>query len=101
MDDVSLENVSHTRILCVTVVVTFPGKIINTMYTISLSGKIIALLNRTKHFQPLHTRITYFNAHILSRVTNCLSILENCINLDRLFKLQKRAARIILNIIDT
>ena len=62
--------------------------------------KNLALLKRIRHFLPLHTRKVYYNAHILSKFVYCISIWGNSINIEPLYKLQKRAAIIILNITD-
>ena len=100
IDDVCLENVSHYTILGVTVDSNLSWQDHSHNVYISICNNL-ALLKRERHFLPLHTRIAYYNAHILSRVTYCISVWGNSIDLDRLFKLQKRAARIILNITDT
>ena len=64
----------------------------------NVSSKI-ALLDKIKKFLPLQTRKIYYNAYILSVIDYCLTVWGSASNahLDRLLKLQKRAARIILD----
>ena len=95
IDDVCLENVGHYRILGVTVDSNLPWQDHSHNVYITIC-KNLALLKRIRHFLPLHTRIAYYNAHILSRATYCISVWGNSINLDRLFKLQKRPQELYL-----
>ena len=64
----------------------------------SITSKI-ALLKRIKHFLPLNYRILYYNAYILPCIDYCLTIWGNTAktNLERIHKLQKCAARVILD----
>ena len=57
-------------------------------------------LRKIKKFLPLHTRILFYNAYILPSLNYCLTIWGNApgAGIDRVFKLQKRAARIILDV---
>ena len=59
----------------------------------------VALLNRIKQFLPLHAKKLYFNAYILPIIDYCLTIWGNVpkSQIERTNKLQKRAARIILD----
>ena len=95
IDDVCLENVGHYRILGVTVDSNLPWQDHSRNVYITIC-KNLALLKRIRHFLPLHTRIAYYNAHILSKATYCISVWGNSINLDRLFKLQKRPQELYL-----
>ncbi|XP_062601194.1 uncharacterized protein LOC134262888, partial [Saccostrea cucullata] len=63
----------------------------------SILGLLLFLL--IKKFLPLHTRKLYYNAYILPSINYCLTVWGNAPkqDMDRLFKLQKRAARIILD----
>lgn len=56
-------------------------------------------LRRIKKYLLFHTRKLYYNAYILPSINYCLTIWGNAPkqDMDRLFKLQKRAARIILD----
>ena len=60
--------------------------------------KKYALLDRIKQFLPLHAKKLYFNAYILPIIDYCLTIWGNVpkSQIERINKLQKRAARIIL-----
>ena len=64
----------------------------------NISSKI-ALLCRIKQYLPLRVRKLYFNAYILPVIDNCLTIWGNApkIHIDRIHKLQKRAACVILD----
>ena len=59
----------------------------------------LALLSKIKWYLTLDTRILYFNAYILPMFDYCVTIWGNCSkqNIQRISKLQKKAARIILN----
>ena len=59
----------------------------------------LALLKRIKRYLPLHYRKLYYNAYILPCIDYCLTIWGNAAKtqLDRIHKLQKCAARIILD----
>ena len=64
----------------------------------TLSRKISAL-RRIKKFLPIQTRKLFYNAYIMPSIDYCLTIWGNTShsNLDRVYKLQKRAARCILD----
>ena len=59
----------------------------------------LALLSKIKWYLTLDTRILYFNAYILPMFDYCVTIWGNCSkqNIQRISKLQKKAARIIFN----
>ena len=63
----------------------------------------ISLLSKIKQYLPLETRILYYNAYILPVLDYCLTVWGSTskYQLDRLLKLQKRAARIILDMPQT
>ncbi len=58
----------------------------------------ISLLNKIKRYLPQSTRITFHNYYIKPHFEYCNTIWSNCSKsgLDKMAKLQKRAARIIL-----
>ena len=64
----------------------------------SITSKL-ALLRRIKRFLPIQYRKLYYNAYILPCIDYCLTIWGNAskIHLERIHKLQKYAARIILD----
>ena len=59
----------------------------------------ISLLYKIKQYLPLETRKLYSNAYILPVMDYCLTIWVSAskYQLDRILRLQKRAARIILD----
>ena len=65
----------------------------------SITSKL-ALLRRIKVYLPLSYRKLYYNAYILPCIDYCLTIWGNSSknNLERIHKLQKYAARIILDV---
>lgn len=66
----------------------------------SLTYKLhVFTLRKIKKFLPLHTRKLFYNAYILPSLNYCLTIWGNApgAGIERVFKLQKRAARIILD----
>ena len=60
---------------------------------------LLSVLRKHKQFLPKQTRIQFYNAYILPHITYCLSIWGNCSKnqLDRIYRLQKNAARLILD----
>ena len=64
----------------------------------NLTSKI-SLLCKIKQYLPLETRKLYYNAYILPVVDYCLTVWGSAskYQLDRILRLQKRAARIILD----
>ena len=59
----------------------------------------IAILGRARRYLPTKYRLPLYNASIKPLFTYCCAVWSNCrlINLDELFKLQKRCARLILD----
>ncbi|KAK3087111.1 hypothetical protein FSP39_001840 [Pinctada imbricata] len=59
----------------------------------------IALLRRIKKYLGLQHRVLYYNAYILPSIDYCLTIYGNASksHLDRILKLQKSAARVIMD----
>ena len=68
-------------------------------YIIKKVNSSLALLKRIKKYLNHKARQMYYNAYVLPHLDYCCSIWGNCNNflLDSLLKLQKRAARIILD----
>ena len=60
---------------------------------------LLHLLNRIKCYLPIPTRKLFFNAYILPHIDNCCTVWGNINSAltDCMKKLQKRAARIILD----
>ena len=65
---------------------------------LNISSKI-ALLCRLKQYLPLQARKLYFSSYILPVIDYCLTVWGNApkLHIERIHKLQKRAARVILN----
>ena len=59
----------------------------------------IAILSRARKYIPAKYRLLLYNASIKPLFTYCCPVLSNCsqTNIDELFKLQKRCARLILD----
>ena len=59
----------------------------------------IAILARARKYIPTKYRLLLYNASIKPLFTYCCTVWSNCsqTNLDELFKLQKRCARLILD----
>ena len=59
----------------------------------------IAILSRARKYIPAKYRLLLYNASIKPLFTYCCTVWSNCsqTNLDELFKLQKRCARLILD----
>ena len=59
----------------------------------------IAILGRARKYLPIKYRLLLYNACIKPLFTYCCTVWSNCsqTNLDELFKLQKRCARLILD----
>ena len=55
----------------------------------------LALLRRIKDCLPRQTRLTFYNCYILPHLDYCITIWGNASSVIRLYRLQKRAARII------
>jgi hypothetical protein len=71
--------------------------------TKSIKSKVngnLYLLNNIKPYLPLDARILFYNSYILPTLDYCSLVWGNCSQeqLDYLFKLQKKAARIILDV---
>jgi hypothetical protein len=57
----------------------------------------LALFRRIKNYLPHWSRIMFYNAYILPHMDFCITLWGSCSDIARLLKLQKQAARIILN----
>ena len=93
-----VEAVKHIKLLGVTIdqCLTWENHI--QQLCSQLSSRL-ALLQRIKKYLPYHVRILYYNAYCLPILDYCCSIWGSAskASLDCILKLQKRAARIILN----
>ncbi len=57
--------------------------------------RVIGILNRIKHILPTQTRVLLYNSLILPHINHCIMAWGRQSN--RMFKLQKRAIRIVAN----
>ena len=67
---------------------------------LSKVNRNIALLRRIKRYLTLDVRKMFFNANILPHLDYCSIIWGNSPHVNKLYKAQKRAARVILNVHD-
>ena len=93
-----LDNVTYEKILGVYLDNSLQYNVHIDHVCKTLSRKISAL-RRIKKYLPLQTRKLFYNAYIMPTIDYCLTIWGNTSrsNLDRVHKLQKRAARYILD----
>ncbi len=99
MDGKMLENVESEKLL---------GAIINKNLSweehiakiVSTVNRKLALLRRIKNYLPTSARKTFFNAHILPHLDYCCTVWGSSPHVNALLSVQKRAARIILDIKD-
>ena len=98
IDDTVIPSVSTTKILGVHFddVLSWDAHIQNVYNKIN---KNLYLLQQIKQFLPIDSRKLFFNSYILLHFDYCSIIWGNCsqTHMYRLEKLQKRAARIILD----
>ena len=57
----------------------------------------LTLFRRIKHFLPKWSKIMFYNAYIMPHLDYCVTVWGDCSDLNTLVKLQKQAARIILD----
>ena len=93
-----LQNVSCHKILGVYIDnnLTWRDRVDNLCSEMS---KLIGLLWRSKHLLPFSSRILFYNSYILPKLNYCLSVWGKTShsNLDKIWKLQKRAISRIFN----
>ena len=98
INDITLENVESDKLLGVHIDTSLNfNKHVDTVCK-SISSKL-ALLRRIKRYLPVEYRKLFYNAYILTSLDYCLTIWGNAskTQIERLHKLQKCAARIILD----
>ena len=98
INDITLENVDSDKLLGVHIDTSYNfNKHADTVCK-SISSKL-ALLRRIKRYLPIEYRKLLYNAYILPSLDYCLTIWGNTskTQVERLHKLQKCAARIILD----
>ena len=98
LNETSINQIKQHKVLGITIDHTLSwDQQVNTVCK-SLTTKL-SLLNKIKIYLSNECRILYYNAYIQPIMDYCDTIWGNCTkyNLNRITKLQKRAARIILN----
>ena len=60
-------------------------------------SQTLALFRRIKHFFPKWSNIMFYNDYIMPHLHYCVIVWGDCTDLNKLVKLQKQAARIILD----
>ena len=97
-DDKEIVNVKYEKLLGITIddCLSWSTQISNLASKISSR---IGLMCRLKEYLPKEGLLIYYNAYILPLFDYCCTIWgeTSSANMDKLYKLQKRAARIILN----
>ena len=98
LNDTTLNQVCEHKVLGVTIDNKLSWDAQVNIVCKSLTNKI-SLLNKIKCYLPLECRKLYYNAYILPIMDYCDTIWGNCTkyNVNKIVKLQKRAARVILN----
>ena len=97
-EDILLENVENEKLLGIYIDNSLSwSEQINHM--VSKISSRLGLLSRLRTYLPMEGLIMYYNGYILPLFDYCCTIWGETTysNVERLFKLQKRAARIILN----
>ena len=98
IDNTPIEQISNTKLLGIHIDSSLTWDV-----QVSHLKKIVIyklfLLKRIRHFLPKHTRILFYNFYIMPYLEYCCSIWGNCSkeNINIIVKLQKRAARLILD----
>jgi hypothetical protein len=99
MKGIQLENVSSEKSLGVIIDSNLNWKEqVQKLYT--SVNRSLALLRRIKRFLPQKTRILFYNGYILSIMQYCITVWGSSTDIEKIYKLQKRAARIILDVTD-
>ena len=96
---VALDNVSDIKVLSLIIDKNLTWKPhIEHLY--SQLYKLIGLLWRNRHMLPKCSKILFYNSFIFSKIDYCLPIWGNAaqVHLDKIWRLQKRAVRIIHNV---
>ena len=93
-----IENVQHTKLLGITIDQNLTWEKHIQLLCSRISSKL-SLLQRLKRYLPYHIRILFYNAYVLPILDYCCSVWGSATkgSLECILKLQKRAARIILN----
>ena len=98
IDNTPIEQISNTKLLGIHIDSSLTWDV-----QVSHVKKIVIyklfLLKRIRHFLPKNTRILFYNFYIKPYLKYCCSIWGNCSkeNINIIVKLQKRAARLILD----
>lgn len=96
IDNVNIERVAHIKFLGVFIDCKLKWHI-HVLETAKKLSRGIAILKKTKHYLPLNVRLNLYYAFIYSYLSYCNIVWGSASTgiLDSLFKLQKKAVRII------
>ena len=98
INDTSIDTVSEIKLLGLTLDknLSWECHINHICHTIS---KLLSILRKHTNLIPQNSRQLFYNGYILPHINYCLTIYGNCSNhlLNRVYKLQKSAARLILD----
>ena len=96
VNNILLENVNCHKILGLHIDNSLSWNVHIQFWGKSLS-QLVGLLNRSKHLLNRESKLLFYNSYIRSRLTYCLPIWGRSasLHLDKLWKIQKRALRII------
>ena len=99
VNDALLENVNYYKILGLYIDKNLKWKI-HIDHVCNEISKLIGLLWRNKHLLPFFSRQLFYNSFILPKIDYCLPIWgkSSQICLDKIWKLQKRAIRVVCNL---
>ena len=97
--DTYIENVTSHKLLGVIVDNTLSWKQ-QVLSVQSAASRKLTLLVKIAKYLPIETRKTFYISYILSSLLYSVTVWGRCSDIDKLEKLQKRSARILLNIKD-
>ena len=97
--DTYIENVTSHKLLGVIVDNTLSWKQ-QVVSVQSAASRKLTLLVKIAKYLPIETRKTFYISYILSSLLYSVTVWGRCSDIDKLEKLQKRSARILLNIKD-
>ena len=98
-DNIALDNVEVEKLLGIHIDKNLSWSIQIDKICETISTRIY-LLKRLKRYLPLKGLILFYNSYILPIIDYCCTVwgLTTHINLERIHKLQKRAARLVLSV---
>ena len=96
LNELNLQQVSQQKVIGVVVDENLKWREhVNGVY--KKISQTLALFRRIKQFLPQWSRILFYNSYIMPHLDYCVTVWGDCSDVARLEKLQKQAARIILD----